>query len=95
MKFIFMLLVSFLLTDPVLAKPINSPSECLNMYRTYLNEYGSGDSIPDQEMLNFIGRCLPDNAANNPADDATYIDGTQHQKLLQNIDDVKVTTSRA
>jgi hypothetical protein len=89
-----MLLILFLLTDPVLAKPVNSPSECLSMYRTYLDEYGTSESIPDQEMLNFIGRCLPDNAANSPTDDATYIDGTQHQKLLQNVDDVDVTTSR-
>lgn len=94
MRFIFMLLTLFLLTDPVLAKPINSPLECLNMYRTYLNEYGASQSIPDQEMRNFIGRCLPDTAANKSTDNPTYIDGTQHQKLLQNIDDIKVITSQ-
>jgi len=95
MKFIFMLLILFVLTDPAVAKPVNTPSECLDMYHTYINEYGSSDFIPDQQMRNFIGRCLPDNSANNLKDKPTYIDGTQHKKLLQNNNDDKAVTVKA
>ncbi len=90
MKFIFMLLILFILTDPVMAKPVSNTSECLNMYHTYMNQYGASKFIPDAQMRDFIGRCLPDNAINNTANQPTYIDGTQRQKLLHNIDNKKV-----
>jgi len=85
MKFIFMLLILFVLTDPVLAQPVNSTSECLQMYGNYLNKYGNSKSIPDEAMLNFIGRCLPDN----------FIDSNQQQnlRLLRNIDNSENTTT--
>ena len=81
MKFIFMLLALFLLTDPVLAKPVNNTSECLSMYNTYMNEYGASQLIPEAQMRDFIGRCLPDDSVHN-TDSPTYIDGTHHQKLF-------------
>ncbi len=81
MKFIFMLLILFVLTDPVLAKPVNNTSECLNMYGHYMEKYGASQLIPETQMRDFIGRCLPDNSANN-TDSPTYIDGTRHQKLF-------------
>jgi len=83
MKFIFMLLILFVLTDPVLAKPVNNTSECLNMYGHYMEEYGASQLIPEAQMREFIGRCLPDYSANN-TDSPTYIDGTRHQKLFHN-----------
>lgn len=79
MKFVFMLLVLFVLTDPVLAKPVNNTSECLQMYGTYMNEYGASRFIPNEKMLNFVGRCLPDNSTNNPANNGKP---PRHQKLL-------------
>ena len=94
MKFIFMLLLLFLLTDPALAKPVNTTSECLNMYHNYMDEYGASRLIPKAQMLNFIGRCLPDGTANNRSDEPGYIDGTQHQKLLQNFSNNKIRTFR-
>ena len=85
MKFIFMLLILFVLTDPALAKPADNTSECLNMYHTYMNDYGASRLIPDQQMLNFIDRCLP-----------TYSDEPHQQKLLQIIDDNrKIMTVKA
>ena len=79
MKFIFMLLILFVLTDPVLAKPANNTSECLQMYGNYMNKYGASKFIPDEQMLDFIGRCVPANAA--------YSNKQQNLKLLRNIDD--------
>jgi len=81
MKFIFMLLLLFLLTDPVMAKPASNNAECLSMYGHYMEEYGASQLIPDAQMREFIGRCLPDDYANN-TDSPTYIDGTRHQKLF-------------
>ena len=72
-----MLLILFVLTDPVLAKPVSNTSECLQMYGNYINKYGASKFIPDEEMLNFIGRCLPDNSA--------YSSKQQNLKLLRNI----------
>jgi len=79
MKFIFMLLILFVLTDPVMAKPANNSSECLHMYGTYMNEYGASRFIPDDQLLNFIGRCMPANSMNTPVNDGK----PQHQKLLR------------
>jgi len=95
MKFILMLLLLFLLTDPVLAKPVNTTAECLNMYHSYLDEYGAGKLIPKAPMLDFIGHCLPDGTSNNRSDDPAYIDGTQHQKLLQNFNNREIRTFRS
>lgn len=82
MKFIFMLLALFLLTDPVLARPADNTSECLKMYAAYMNEYGSSQFIPKQQMFTFMDRCLPANATHNPA----ISDKPAHQKLLRIID---------
>ena len=84
MKYIFMLLILFVLTDPVLAKPINTSTECLHMYRDYIDEYGAGKFIPETQMLNFIGHCLPDDSTNKTTTEPTYIDGSQRQKLFHN-----------
>ncbi len=81
MKFIFMLLALFLLTDPVLANPVNNTSECLSMYGHYMEEYGDSQLIPEAQVRDFIGRCLPDDSASRP-ESLTYIDGTRHQKLF-------------
>ena len=78
MKSIFMLLILFVLTDPVLARPASNTSECLQMYGNHMNKYGASKFIPEKEMLNFIGRCLPDNSA--------YSGKQQNLKLLRNID---------
>lgn len=77
MKFIFMLLILFVLTDPVLAKPVDNTSECLQMYGNYINKYGASKFIPDTQMLDFIARCLPANTA--------YSNRQESQKLLWNI----------
>jgi len=95
MKFIFMLLILFVLTDPVLAdpvltRPVNNTSECLNMYRTYMDNYGASKFIPDAQMLNFIGRCLPDDSVNNYTNTPTYNGEPQYLKHLQIIDDDKM-----
>ena len=82
MKFIFMLLALFILTDPVLAKPANNSSECLNMYFTYMNDYGTSEYFPKEKMLKFIDRCMPASLNNDPA----YSNTQQDQKLLRNIE---------
>ena len=82
MKFIFMLLALFVLTDPVLAKPANSSSDCLNMYLTYMNDYGASEFIPREKMLKFIDWCVPANLNN----DAAYSNTQQDQRLLRNIE---------
>jgi len=96
MKFILMLLALFLLTDSVMAKPVNNTSECLNMYRTYINEYGASRLIPDTQMLDFIGRCLPDNALhdpmNNAVNSATNNDSSRPQSILHSIEQTKNQT---
>jgi len=91
MKFIFMLLIPFVLTDPVLAMPVNNTSECLNMYGHYMEKYSTSQLIPEAQMREFIGRCLPDDAANK-TDSPTYIDGTLHQKLFHNSNEKKIVS---
>lgn len=83
MKFIFMLLILFVLTDPVLAKPVDNTSECLHMYGNYMNKYGASKFIPDKQMLNFIDRCVPATSA--------YSNKQQNLKLLQNIENGEKT----
>lgn len=81
MKFLLMVVVLFILADPVLAQSPKNNSECLKIYGTYMNEYGTSKHIPNKQMLNFIDQCLPtENASHNTQ---------QHQKLLRNIDDDK------
>lgn len=96
MKFILMLLALFMLTDPVMAKPVNNTSECLNIYRTYINEYGASRLIPDAQMLDFIGRCLPDDALNNPMNNATNSatnnDISQPQSMWHGTEQTKTLT---
>ena len=93
MKFVFMLLALFVLTDPVLAQPVNNTSECLQMYRTYMNDYGTSRFIPNEKMHTFIGRCLPDNSTNNPAN---HNKPPRHQKLLKIIyNDKRIKTVKA
>jgi len=89
MKFIFMLLILFVLTDPVLARPVNNTSECMNMYRTYMDDYGASSYVPDAQMLNFSGRCLPDDSVNNYTNTPVYKGEPQYLKHLQIIDDDK------
>ncbi len=96
MKFIFILLALFLLAEPVMAKPVNNTSECLNMYRSYIGEYGASRFIPDAQMRNFIGRCLPDDALNtsmnNSINNTTDSDGSQPQNILLSIEHAKNMT---
>jgi hypothetical protein len=95
MKFIFMLLILFLLADPVMAGPVNNTSQCLNMYHNYIEKYGTSQLIPDAQMRNFIGRCLPDDSSKHSMDNPIYIDGTQHRKLLRNFNNDKTVTVKA
>jgi len=65
MKFIFMLLIFFVLMDPAMAKPATNTAECLKTYQSYLSEFGSSALIPENKMLRFIGHCLPDKTSKN------------------------------
>lgn len=92
MKFIFMLLILFVLTDPVMAKPANNNSECLQMYGTYINQYGASKYFPEQVLFNFADRCLAAGSRDNTAFD----DYPPHQKLLRIINNNKrITTVKA
>ncbi len=85
MKFIVMLIVLFLLTDPVLANQNQKNAECLAMYRNTLRDTNQHPS----QILNFLEMCAPANAVNNLQNSSER----QHQKLLQVIDvDKRVTT---
>ena len=68
MKFILMVLLLFILTDPVLANPGNNTSECLRMYDGYINDYGSSQYIPTEKMHTFITKCLPADYFNTPVE---------------------------
>ena len=93
MKFIFMLLILFLLTDPVMAKPVSNTAECLHMYQNYMEGYGAGNLIPEAQMRDFIGHCLPDdafdNSNRNSINNETGHDHSQPQNLLHRIDEIK------
>ena len=89
MKFILMVVLLYMLTDPVLAKPADNTSGCLLQYSTYMNDFGTSHFIPDELMLDFIDRCLPADSIYDPANSGK----PQHQKLLQTIDrDRKILT---
>ena len=89
MKFIFMLLILFVLTNPVIAKPTNNTSECLQMYSDYMNQYGASKYFPEQVLFNFADRCLPAGSRDNTAVDE-YL---PHQKLLRIINNNKSITT--
>ena len=93
MKFIFMLLILFVLADPVMAKPVNNTAECLNMYQNYMEEYGASNLIPEAQILDFIGHCLPDdafdNSNRNSINSETDHEHSQPQNLLHRIDEIK------
>jgi hypothetical protein len=92
MKFIFMLLILFVLTDPVMAKPANNTSECLQMYGAYMIQYGASKHFPEQVLFNFADRCLPAGSRDNSAVD----DYLPHQKLLRIINNNnRITTVKA
>lgn len=76
MKILFMSMVLFLLADPALANQ-SKPSECLQMYQKYLNDYSTGRS----QVMNFLDSCMPANHVRN--------DEPLHRKLLQIVDDNK------
>jgi len=84
MKFIFLLLALFLLTDPVLAKPATNSTDCLQMYQRYINTYGASQFIPEKQMLNFYGHCLPTGSM-APVNSAH----PKHKKLLRIINGEK------
>jgi hypothetical protein len=75
MKTVFMPLVLLVLSNPVLANQNLNPSECLQMYNSYLDDHNTSRS----QILNFIDNCMPVNPANN--------DEPLHRKLLQIVDD--------
>ncbi len=75
MRTLFMSMALLLLADPVLANQGKPPSECLKMYRNYLNDYSTSRS----EVMSFIDDCIPANHARN--------DEPLHRKLLQIVDD--------
>jgi len=89
MKFVFMLLIFFVLTDPVMAKPTSNTFECLSMYQNYINKYGTSNLIPDNQMRNFIGHCLPDNTVNDSSNNATNSKQFQTKPLSQRISAAK------
>ena len=65
-----------ILADPVIANPATSTSECLQMYRNYLNDHNTSRS----EIKNYLENCLP---TANPA----TTDEPLHRKLLQIVDE--------
>jgi len=78
MKYIFMLLILFVTTDPVLADKADKPGKCLDRYRTYLNDSELGQSQPRALLLYFSNMCMPESAH---SEDPHYL------KLLQRMDD--------
>ena len=81
MKYLVMLLMLFVLADPVLANQPNNNSACPEMYRTYLNGYDQGRSMSREQMLHFYFSCMSSNAVNN--------NEPLHRKLLQRMDNVE------
>jgi len=76
MRILFMSLVLALLAGPVLANQ-SKPSECLQMYQNYLNDYSTSRS----QVMNLLDNCMPANHVRN--------DEPLHRKLLQIVDDNK------
>lgn len=71
MKKLLMSFFILVLSNPVLANPNRNPSECLQMYRHYLNDQNTSRS----QLMDFIDDCMPSRHA--------VSDEPQHRKLLQ------------
>jgi hypothetical protein len=71
MKKLLMPLVVLVLSNPVMASPNSNPSECLQMYRHYLNDQSTSRS----QVMDFVDRCMPARQA--------VSDEPLHRKLLQ------------
>jgi hypothetical protein len=84
MKFILMLLVLFVLTDPVLAQPLNNTAECQTMHRGLTNAYDSGKPVSEKQIVQFFSRCVQN--------DITRSDEAFHRKLVQNAKHIKTVT---
>jgi len=78
MKYIFMLLILFLVATPVLADHADKPGKCLDMYRTYFNKFEVSQSQPAALLLYFSNICMPESA---------HSAEPQYFKLLQRMDD--------
>ena len=92
MKSILMLLLLVATqANSALAKSNANPSECLQMYGTYMKEYGASKFIPSNQMLSFIYQCLPANYLNN----STLENDQQNQGVLHiNEENGKIITIR-
>lgn len=75
-----MLLLLATLSSPVLAKSNTNTSECFQMYRGYMSDYGASKFIPRDQMLSFIYQCLPDDYLSTPVRE----DNLRSQELPQN-----------
>jgi hypothetical protein len=71
MKKLFMPLVLLALSNPVLADQNINPSQCLQMYRHYLNDQSTSRS----QVVDFMDNCMPSIQA--------VSDEPQVRKLLQ------------
>jgi len=71
MRTLLMPLMLLVLSNPVLANQNRNPSECLQMYRNYLNDQSTSRS----QVMNFVDSCMP---SRQPAADQPL-----HRKLLQ------------
>lgn len=78
MKSLFMLLMLFVITDPVLAAQPDSPAKCLHKYRTQLNDLSASEVQPQALLLYFSNMCMPE---------AARSEDPQYFKLLQIMDD--------
>jgi len=77
MKPLFLPLLLLLIANPILASHSKPPSECLQMYRNYLND----DNLNSSKMMNFVDSCMP--SKQRPTDEPLS------RKLLQIEDDNK------
>jgi len=71
MRTLLIPLMLLVLSNPVLAKQNSTSSECLQMYRNYLNDQRTSRS----QVMNFVDSCMP---SRQPA-----VDEPLHRKLLQ------------
>jgi hypothetical protein len=55
MKKLLMPLVVLVLSNPVMASQNSNPSECLQMYRHYLNDQSTSRS----QVMDFVDNCMP------------------------------------
>jgi len=87
MKSILMLLLLAPFSSSVFAKSNANSSECFQMYRTYMNDYGASKFIPREQMLGFIYQCLPDDYLSNPVRE----DNLRSHELPQNNNNSEAT----